>query len=85
MPGISKGAAPPMPDTTSQFQLGYAPPEWDGLTKALLKAGFTSERPSSWEGFDFREIRAGRQRGLLSRALRFAFVLGVMFPIHRFT
>ena len=26
--------------TTEQFKIGYAPPEWDGLTKAMLKEGF---------------------------------------------
>ncbi len=28
------------PETTRQFQLGYAPVEWDSLTKAMLKQGF---------------------------------------------
>ncbi|MCS6295314.1 MAG: DNA primase [Nitrospira sp.] len=27
--------------TSVQFNIGYAPPEWDGLTKAMLKEGFT--------------------------------------------
>jgi DNA primase len=28
------------PRTSAQFNIGYAPPEWDGLTKAMLKEGF---------------------------------------------
>ncbi|HNA26932.1 MAG TPA: DNA primase [Nitrospira sp.] len=28
--------------TCTQFRIGYAPPEWDGLTKAMLKEGFTA-------------------------------------------
>ncbi len=28
--------------TTEQFKIGYAPPEWDGLTKAMLKEGFVA-------------------------------------------
>jgi len=28
------------PHTSAQFNIGYAPPEWDGLTKAMLKEGF---------------------------------------------
>lgn len=30
-------------DTIRDFGLGYAPPQWDGLTKYLLQAGYTRE------------------------------------------
>ena len=46
--------------TCTQFRIGYAPPEWDGLTKAMLKEGFTAgscgRRPP------FRVIKAVRRR-----------------------
>ena len=67
------------PDTARQFQVGYAPPEWDGLTKAMLKEGFA---PADLvvAGLSIPRDHSGQQRG--SSAGHFdRFRSRVMFPI----
>jgi DNA primase len=66
-------------DTTRQFQLGYAPPEWDGLTKAMLKEGFA---PADLvvAGLSIPRDPSGQQRGA-SAGHYDRFRSRVMFPI----
>lgn len=67
------------PATTRQFQLGYAPPEWDGLTKAMLKEGFA---PADLviAGLSIPRDSSGQQRGT-SAGHYDRFRSRVMFPI----
>ena len=67
------------PDTTKQFQLGYAPPEWDGLTKAMLKAGFTVEDLVA-AGLSVPRDQGRQQRGV-SGGHYDRFRSRLMFPI----
>lgn len=66
-------------DTTEQFQLGYAPPEWDGLTKAMLKAGFASEDLVA-AGLSVPRDQGAQQRGVLVGHYD-RFRSRLMFPI----
>ncbi|HVG02477.1 MAG TPA: DNA primase, partial [Nitrospira sp.] len=67
------------PETTRQFQLGYAPAEWDGLTKAMLKQGFA---PADLvvAGLSIPRDQSGQQRGTLAGHYD-RFRSRVMFPI----
>ena len=67
------------PDTTRQFQLGYAPPEWDGLTKAMLKEGFTPADLVA-AGLSVPRDQGGQQRSV-SAGHYDRFRSRVMFPI----
>ncbi len=67
------------PDTMKQFQMGYAPPEWDALTKAMLKAGFA---PADLvvAGLSIPRDQSGQQRSALAGYYD-RFRSRVMFPI----
>jgi DNA primase len=67
------------PDTMMQFQLGYAPPEWDGLTKAMLKEGFDSADLVA-AGLSIPRDQSGQQKSALSGYYD-RFRSRVMFPI----
>ena len=66
-------------ETTRQFQLGYAPPKWDGLTKAMLKQGF-SPADLVAGGLSIPRDPSGQQRGP-SAGHYDRFRSRVMFPI----
>ena len=67
------------PDTARQFQLGYAPPEWDGLTKAMLKEGFAPADLVA-AGVSIPRDQSGQQTGVLAGHYD-RFRSRVMFPI----
>ncbi len=67
------------PDTTMQFQLGYAPPEWDGLTKAMLKEGFAAADLVA-AGLSIPRDQSGQQKSNLAGHYD-RFRSRVMFPI----
>jgi DNA primase len=64
--------------TTAQFKIGYAPPEWDGLTKAMLKEGFTPADLVA-AGLSIPRDQSGSQKSISGHYDRFRS--RVMFPI----
>ncbi|MBA2485090.1 MAG: DNA primase [Nitrospira sp.] len=67
------------PDTTMQFHLGYAPSEWDGLTKAMLKEGFVPADLVA-AGLSIPRDQSGQQKSVLAGHYD-RFRSRVMFPI----
>ena len=65
--------------TTAQFKIGYAPPEWDGLTKAMLKEGFTPADLVA-AGLSIPRDQSGSQKTAVSGHYD-RFRSRVMFPI----
>ncbi len=66
-------------NTTVQFKIGYAPPEWDGLTKAMLKEGF-SPADLVAAGLSIPRDQSGSQKTAVSGHYD-RFRSRVMFPI----
>ena len=67
------------PETIRQFSLGYAPREWDGLTRAMLSQGFTPA-DLTLAGLSVPRESSGQQRGPSTRHYD-RFRSRVMFPI----
>lgn len=67
------------PNTVEQFQLGYASPDWDGLTKAMLKEGFAPADLVA-AGLAVPRDQSGQQKSSLSGHYD-RFRSRVMFPI----
>ncbi len=67
------------PETIQQFQIGYAPPEWDALTKAMLREGFAGADLIT-AGLAVPRDQGGTQRGPGTGQYD-RFRSRVMFPI----
>ncbi|MCC6968274.1 MAG: DNA primase [Nitrospira sp.] len=67
------------PHTTAQFHIGYAPPEWDGLTKAMLKEGFAPADLVA-AGLSIPRDQSGSQKTAVSGHYD-RFRSRIMFPI----
>ena len=65
--------------TSAQFNIGYAPPEWDGLTKAMLKEGFAPVDLVA-AGLSIHVIRAAHRK-LPSQGITTGSVPGSCFPL----
>ncbi|MGC3974263.1 MAG: hypothetical protein QM771_07785 [Nitrospira sp.] len=65
--------------TTAQFNIGYAPPEWDGLTKAMLKEGFAAADLVA-AGLSIPRDQSGSQKTAVSGHYD-RFRSRIMFPI----
>ena len=65
--------------TSVQFNIGYAPPEWDGLTKAMLKEGF-SPTDLVAAGLSIPRDQSGSQKSAVSGHYD-RFRSRIMFPI----
>ncbi|GAB1724133.1 MAG: DNA primase [Nitrospira sp.] len=65
--------------TTMQFNIGYAPPEWDGLTKAMLKEGFSPVDLIA-AGLSIPRDQSGSQKTAVSGHYD-RFRSRIMFPI----
>ncbi|MBK9110712.1 MAG: hypothetical protein IPM88_03195 [Nitrospira sp.] len=66
-------------NTMAQFQIGYALPEWDGLTKAMLKEGFAPADLVA-AGLSIPRDQSGQQKAAVSGHYD-RFRARVMFPI----
>lgn len=67
------------PHTTAQFNIGYALPEWDGLTKAMLKEGF-SPADLVAAGLSIPRDQSGSEKAAVSGHYD-RFRSRIMFPI----
>jgi len=67
------------PHTTAQFNIGYAPSEWDGLTKAMLKEGFAPADLVA-AGLSIPRDQSGSQKTAVSGHYD-RFRSRIMFPI----
>lgn len=67
------------PHTIAQFNIGYAPPEWDGLTKAMLKEGFAPADLVA-AGLSVPRDQSGSQKTAVSGHYD-RFRSRIMFPI----
>ena len=65
--------------TTAQFNIGYAPPEWDGLTKAMFKEGFSPAELVA-AGLSIPRDQSGSQKSAVSGHYD-RFRSRIMFPI----